>query len=647
MKSLKAEMFKSLSLAALLIASATFAACSSSDNNIIEEQPVQPTEKVYTMTIQATKATGNDATTRALTLTDKTLNATWKTGETVKVYKVEVDDSDVSYTKVGTLEAQADGVTATLSGTVSDVAVDDHLVLAFLDNDEYDPTKLYYHSQVGTLESIASNFDYAKGEAKVTEVNGSNITVVDWSDNTKSNIAFTNQQAIVKFTLKSGNSPIAIKTLKLHVANNNIVNVTSYEHPASPTKADLTITRATASSEFYVALRTAGDLSNLTLTAIGDVPTDPSVAIDRYTYTKSGSVTFTHGKYYEVTVSMTKLTENVVNLKDVGNLVYNSSLSYTARTGDVLTGKAVKGGDYVDNITINIADGATVTLRDVTIDGSSYSGDSKEKHAGITCEGNATIILEDGTTNTVKGFYSTYPGIYVPEGKTLTIRGNGSLNASSSGGAAGIGGGDKIPCGNIVIEGGTITAAGYGYAAGIGSGNASTCGNISITGGTVTATTDNSSYAAGIGSGNNGTCGNISITGGTVTATGGPLSAGIGGGCYGKCGTITIAKTITIVTATKGNNTATSNNTNPYSIGVGSDNLDYRDGKGSACGTITFDTETFTPTFTPGNAGPDGEPETDDDVNNTWTYSPEPANGTYGGLTLSISGNTWTLTPVP
>ena len=607
-------------LAALLIASATFAACSSSDDNIIEEQPVQPKEKVYTMTIQATKATGDDATTRALTLTDKTLNATWKTGETVKVYKVEVDGSDVSYTKVGTLTAQADGVTATLSGTVSDVAVNDHLVLAFLDNDEYDPTKLYYHSQVGTLESIASNFDYAKGEAKVTELNGSNITVVDWSDNTKSNIAFTNQQAIVKFTLKdkaTGNT-ISAKTLKLHDANNNIVNVTSYEHPASPTKADLTITRATASSEFYVALRTAGDLSNLTLTAIGDVPTDPSVAIDRYTYTKSGSVTFTNGKYYEVTVSMTKLTENVVNLKDVGDVVYNSSLSYTARTGDVLTGKAVKGGDYVDNITINIADGATVTLRNVTIDGSSYSSDSKEKHAGITCDGDATIILEDGTTNTVKGFYSTYPGISVPAGKTLTIKGGtagtGSLTASSSGAGTGIGGGQHMACGNIVIEGGTITANGGNGCAGIGSGFGLACGNISI-------------------------------TGGTVTATGGDCSAGIGGGEQGKCGTISIAKTITSVTATKGNNDTPGICTDPYSIGIGSDILDYGSNSDVECGTITFDTETFTPTFTRGNAGPDGKPDTDDDVNNTWTYSPEPANGTYGGLTLTISDKTWTLVP--
>ena len=47
-----------LSLAALLIASATFVACSN-DDNIIDEQPVQPTEQVYTMTVNAQK--GGDA----------------------------------------------------------------------------------------------------------------------------------------------------------------------------------------------------------------------------------------------------------------------------------------------------------------------------------------------------------------------------------------------------------------------------------------------------------------------------------------------------------------------------------------------------------------------------------------------------------
>lgn len=85
----------------------------------------------------------------------------------------------------------------------------------------------------------------------------------------------------------------------------------------------------------------------------------------------------------------------------------------------------------------------------------------------------------------MKGFESGYPGIYVPSGKTLTIQGNGSLNASSNGYAAGIGGGWTISCGNIVIEGGNITATGGNSAAGIGGGNSGSCGNITITSGVI------------------------------------------------------------------------------------------------------------------------------------------------------------------
>ena len=221
-------------------------------------------------------------------------------------------------------------------------------------------------------------------------------------------------------------------------------------------------------------------------------------------------------------------------------------------------------GTLANNVKISIADGATVTLKNASInaDESFTSGD----YAGLNCEGDATITLEAGTTNTVKGFKITYPGIHVPSGKTLTINGSGALAASpnttnvgTGATGAGIGGGVGLNCGNIVIAGGTITAYSASHSAGIGCGGnpagTQTCGNITITGGTVTATC-NASYGAGIGAGINGGCGNISITGGTVTASG--ASAGAGGagiGCGGTgstVGTITIADTVTKVTAVKG-----------------------------------------------------------------------------------------------
>ena len=230
---------------------------------------------------------------------------------------------------------------------------------------------------------------------------------------------------------------------------------------------------------------------------------------------------------------------------------------YEAKDGETLT------GTLANNVKISIADGATVTLKDVTINGTNVDDDA-HKHAAITCVGDATIILEG--ENTVKGFYEEYPGIYVPVDKMLTIQGTGTLNASSNGYGAGIGGGFEMASGNIVIKGGNITATGGLQAAGIGSGENASCGSITINDGTVTAT--GGAEAAGIGGGYQGTCGAINISGGTITAKGGYGAAGIGGGRKNKaCGTITITSGVTKVEATKGEDA-------PCSIGKGLEGTD-------------------------------------------------------------------------
>lgn len=123
----------------------------------------------------------------------------------------------------------------------------------------------------------------------------------------------------------------------------------------------------------------------------------------------------------------------MVSLRQTYGLLYGGLrgqavvVNYTALDGETLTGTL--GGNYK----ISIAAGATVKLQDVTINGT----DSFDyPWAGISCLGNATIILKG--TNTVEGFDSRYPGIHVPSGSTLTIKGSGSLNASSNGDAAGL-----------------------------------------------------------------------------------------------------------------------------------------------------------------------------------------------------------------
>ena len=280
--------------------------------------------------------------------------------------------------------------------------------------------------------------------------------------------------------------------------------------------------------------------------------------------------------------------------------------NYVAQNGDILT------GTLASSVQISIADGATVVLDNLSInaDGSLTSN----PYAGITCSGDATIVLSG--TNTVKGMMESAPGIKIESGKTLTLNGTGSLTVSSTGGGkgAGIGGWYNGTGGNLIINGGTITAssnsgAGIGSSedgsfgtitinggtivassaggAGIGAGLNGSCGNITITGGSVTATnTSAEEGGAGIGGGlcssRDVACGDILISGGTVTATGGGSGAGIGAGYAitknNTCGTITITNGITQVQATRGS----------YSPGIIGASKEY-DGGHSQCGTITID----------------------------------------------------------
>ena len=314
----------------------------------------------------------------------------------------------------------------------------------------------------------------------------------------------------------------------------------------------------------------AKDASNITWAIV--LPQEALAAADDAVYTsgykgnRPAIAAIARNTYYDAGINLTITTEDNTKIKDLSTV----TADWTAEDGWTLT-KTLDVEYYP--VKISIADGATVTLRDATING---VNNWDYEWAGITCLGNATIILSG--TNTVKGFQRNNPGIQaayndtgVGDEYTLTIQGTGSLTASSNGEAAGIGGGPYTECGNITINGGTITATGGDDAAGIGSGSGRRCGNITISSGTVTAT--GGSNAAGIGTGGmGGICGNISISGGTIAATGGSKGAGIGTGKGISCGSITITSGVTSLTATKGANAINS-------IGVG-----YQ----GTCGTVTI-----------------------------------------------------------
>ena len=262
--------------------------------------------------------------------------------------------------------------------------------------------------------------------------------------------------------------------------------------------------------------------------------------------------------------------------------------------GDTILTGTLDGSAHICRI--SIADGATVTLSNVTITGShaitSGGHTFTNNHAGITCRGDSTIILKGD--NSISGFCRDYPGIEVWTNATLTIRGGDDdylyvYSGSDDDGkdyGAGIGGVNGKNCGNVVIEGGNIYAQGGEAAAGIGGTLRSSCGNIVVSGGDIVA--HGGKNAAGIGSGYRGSCGNITITGGRISDASSEGSgddesgtdycaAGIGSGYWGSCGDITIGPGIELVKATSGDFHDTP-------IGAG---------KAGTCGTVTVDSSLY------------------------------------------------------
>lgn len=253
-------------------------------------------------------------------------------------------------------------------------------------------------------------------------------------------------------------------------------------------------------------------------------------------------------------------------------------------------------GDGSDKITIN--EGSMAYLKNVNITAATGSC--------IETAGMGEIHLVDGTTNTMKA--TSNSAAINTAGGQLTIygqtAGTGKLEANGAAGGAGIGGNKDGKYSTIVIRGGKIEAKGGNYAAGIGSGHCS------------------SDASEVVGSGD------IIISGGEVKATGGNDAAGIGTGKgqhgthKAQCGSIKIEKGVVSVTATKGSGA-------PDPIGKGTTATSAEE---PICGEIWFDTEKVAASGQTGSSA--------------YAIGSEPADGiTYGGLTLAISGNTWTLTP--
>lgn len=286
-------------LAAMVVAGASMTSCNKEE---------VATGK-FKMSINATKGGDNS---KQLNLEGTTLNATWAEGEEVTVYKGEY--------LLGTLTAQTAGSnTTTLNGTLEDdVAENDVLTLKFCSPN--------YTSQLGTLEYIAANCDYATATITVASVDDGVVRTKE------SSAAFVNQQAIVKFTLRNNDNTADINATQL------VVNVDG---------TDYTVNSASATNVFYVALPGFENKSvTLTATVIEEGEEEEDTEYE-YTKTVSG-ITFVNGQYYTVAVGMKELCTYTAPTLNTTTVTYSGSAQSFVTAGSATNATIYYKVDYTN-----------------------------------------------------------------------------------------------------------------------------------------------------------------------------------------------------------------------------------------------------------------------------------------------------------
>ena len=278
-------MIKNIYFSLLLIAGLMLTACSSDDNSV-EQAP-----KIYYMTVDATKGVNEAASPayrRALNLSGSTLSASWATTEHVYVQGTLSSDGVTKFWFEGSIQPQTAGTTTRLNGAISLPAgwqyssIDEAIGTPYCVNLQFPRSgDLDYTGQTGTLAGIAANYDYARAENVSVDIAADKVVGIN-------KVPFVNQQAIVKFTLSDGTNALNPTAL-------TIDNGLGDDYPLTLTIPASTYT-TNGNGVLYVALpEFSGETVTLTATCSSGT----------YTYTKSYA-TFDNGKYYEISVKMTK-----------------------------------------------------------------------------------------------------------------------------------------------------------------------------------------------------------------------------------------------------------------------------------------------------------------------------------------------------
>ena len=397
-------IFKTLALGMLMPAMLLTTACSNDDdavNNGINNNE-NTAGKGYALPVTINVTRGGDATTRA-TYDEGTKTLSFSSGD--QLFVKGTDGTAGAF--AGTLAWQSD---ETFSGTIytenpySGTAVallgSASTATATLLPDGYGSIGYLSLSGDGynaTLATVASNAFATSKAAAVEQLSLEQASA--YSDG----FALAPKNAILNFTAVTGQwgSAPASSSVSLQAGE------TTISGSVAPVAGDY----SRALANFAIAVAGSATPSSLTLTVDGT-----SVSL--------GSHTLTAGKIYN---------QKCANINGISPMIGENEKWLVYGTG------ASSGWR------LSVAAGATVTLSNVNL-----------SDASIVCDGNNTIILADGTTNSVTdaGHIGGPAIIYMGGvGTTLTITGTGSLNVTGGSDNPAIGLSPMFgSCGNITIE---------------------------------------------------------------------------------------------------------------------------------------------------------------------------------------------------
>ena len=358
-------------------------------------------------------------------------------------------------------------------------------------------------SEVSGTDKDAVFYDSGEGSRRNIRVKAQSHTVTIASD-IQGNVTADTEYALTgeTITLTLG-ATVDASTLKVNDGTSDLTltDIGNRKYTFVMPDANVTVT-ATVVETYSVTLPTGMEIVSATNAADGNgkyisgttvtfkvnflytLTSDVSDGTNTLTADGSGNYNVTVGTA-DITVTATFERSSTIDLSQAPG-------DFTAIDGDVLTGST--------SHTVTIANGASITLNDATISG------------GIACEGTAEITLVG--TNSVSNTWYSSAGIQIGDsGTTLTIKGDGSLNAAGGSASAGIGLGRTWDAnatgGSVVFEGGNITASGIN---GIGMGDVGNYMTASIDGIIIKGGTVNASLGSGdIFSGSTATIGAIKI----------------------------------------------------------------------------------------------------------------------------------------